>query len=218
MVTVLLTLFFITGITSRGLEFSHFYHARSASASVLKFRSIFSFLDMFSIGMAIAYLERQGALKRLIQQVPAFVPLLMGGFLLAIANIWCTLLSPGEWMTSNNLAYTLFFSPLICAGFGLFLLTNIFYKETRRSIFNTYPLASIGLISYSVYLYHIGVQFVVFSRLHLDRYIANWSLVAFLNGLISLPFVLLVSYMMYFLVEKPSLRWLNRRRVAMVPQ
>lgn len=120
-------------------------------------------------------------------------------------------------MNSNNLCYTLFFSPLICIGFGFLILTNILYKKTQKNVFNTFPLVSVGLISYSVYLYHVGVQFAVFNRLHLDRYISNWSLMAFLNALIALPFVLLTSAVMYFLVEKPSIQWLRRRKDAPIP-
>ena len=174
-VVVLLCLFFITGIVSRGLEFHHFYALQPRSISVLKFRSIFSFLDMFSIGMAIAALEKSGAMRRCVQRIPALWPLLIGGVLVVTANLWCTLVSPGEWMNSNDFLYTLFFSPLVCIGFGFFLLTNVCYPTTQRSIVNTFPLVSLGLISYSVYLYHVGVQFAVFGRLHLDKYISSWS-------------------------------------------
>ena len=207
----LLILFFVVGIASRGVEFAVNAHPHFAGASTLKFRSIFSFLDMFGAGMLIAYVEKSGAAERF-QQIPPFVLMLAGACLLIGANFWCSLLSPGDWMNSNNLLYTLFFAPSICAGFGLLLLTNILYKKTQRNIFNTFPLVSVGLISYSVYLYHIGVQFVVFSHLHLNRYISNWTLVNFLNALVALPVILVVSAAMYFLVEKPSLDWIKRRK------
>ena len=208
---LLLILFFIVGIASRGLEFAASVHPHGAATSAPNFRSIFSFLDMFGIGMVIAYLEKSGAAQRL-QRIPPLVPLLAGICLLISANLWCSLLLPGEWMNSNNLLYTLCFSPLICIGFGLFLITNILYKQTQKNIFNTFPLVWIGLISYSVYLYHTGVQFVVFGHLHLNRHISNWTLLTLVNALIALPVVLLVSGAMYFLIEKPSLDWLKRRK------
>lgn len=73
-----------------------------------------------------------------------------------------------------------------------------------------------GAISYSVYLYHAGVQAVFFLLLARLRpwlgTVGPYLEFGWLPGLVSLPAVLAVGWVMYRLVERPSLVVCDRLR------
>ena len=65
---------------------------------------------------------------------------------------------------------------------------------------------AVGTISYSVYLYHIGVQYVLFPRVPLQG-VGDFHLRGAISGLLFLAPTLAVAATAYLLVERPCLRW-----------
>jgi len=105
----------------------------------------------------------------------------------------------GQW----HIVYVLLIYPLI-----IYLVLNI---KLLDKAFSIKPLAYLGDISYSVYLWHFPVQLVVKTTDELFQLNLNYSsrlifaLIAFL--------ILVVSVISYELFEKPVMRSIRRRMV-----
>ena len=73
------------------------------------------------------------------------------------------------------------------------------------------PLVAVGVVSYSLYLYHIGVQFALL-RVIPFNYGGSYLLETACNAALMLAPVLLVAAVMYRAVEAPSLKAVRRFR------
>lgn len=92
-------------------------------------------------------------------------------------------------------------------GLALLLLFTAAIRFPHWPLFrwlNSKPLVFIGALSYSLYLVHLGVLYMVRDLLHVDPILAR--------GLLSLAISLAVSWLIYKLVEKPCAA-LRRRLV-----
>ena len=195
--------FLIVGWVSRGLEY------RATFTGDLRFRLPFSFLDLFATGMFVAYLEFTNAHYLRERRLLRGALLLSAAILLFGTNHWLVAAGGSDWLSPPSLALACFYPTFICAAFALILVVVL--TRTRRSIpiLTSAPLVFVGRISYSMYLFHIGVGYFLLTRL--PRGLGLWlGSRPPVYALVQLGPVLLVSYLAYRAVELPSLRWIER--------
>lgn len=196
--------FLICGVASRILEI-----LSSERSTPVAFSSIFSYLDMFSGGMFIACLGQHTLAK-----LAAFAGYIQTcGLLCIIAGAsWAH--SYGSWQKSDDVICGVL-SPLVIAfGATLAVLGSCAGDSFLNRMLRWRPLAQLGVISYSVYLYHTGVQYFVFQIPFPPT--LNWTLRAFAYAILSLPPTLAVAYVMFLFVEKPSLKMARSRHFSAV--
>jgi peptidoglycan/LPS O-acetylase OafA/YrhL len=207
---LLVCMFVIIGLVSRGLEY------RATVVGAVRFRLPFSFLDLFAMGMLAAYLELTQA-PFLRQRWPLRATLLLSGIVLFFAtNYWFVGAGGVDWLTAPTLALVSLYPLGICAGFGLILLAVRTRASYSIPLLTARPLVFIGQISYSIYLYHVGVGYLLLTRLphRAGHWLAAHPLV---YALAQLGPVLIFSYLAYRAIELPSLRWMegfSRSRAA----
>ena len=194
--------FVIIGVVSRGIEYS------TTLPGALRFRLPFSFLDLFAMGMFVAYLELSQA-PFLRGRLP-----LRGGMLLCAAallfgsNRWLVVAGGSDWLSPPSLALACLYPMLICAAFALILLALLTRNRYAVAVLTSEPLVFIGRISYSMYLFHIGVGYFLLTRL--PRGLGLWlGAHPPVYAIVQLGPVLVVSYLAYRAVELPSLRWVE---------
>ena len=111
-----------------------------------------------------------------------------------------------DWLSPPTLALACFYPTLICAAFALILLVLLSRARYRVAVLTSAPFVFIGQISYSMYLFHVGVGYFLLTRLPRD--LGQWlGLHPLVYALVQLGPVLVVSYLVYRAVERPSLRW-----------
>jgi len=197
------------GLLARGAEIL-FWRSHGAASNDVMFRSIFSYLDMFAIGMLIATL-RLPTLATVLRPRVRFGALILVGTAVTIAtNLWCCRANYGHWLETPDFLYGLLFPALTCIGWGLLILSNILFEERSFPFFNRGFFVWVGQISYTVYLYHLGIQFVYLRYGHVGSHFSNWDVKNVVDALVSLPIVLITSAGLYWLVERPCLNWLSR--------
>ncbi len=213
-----IALLFGFGVVARSCEVFFFAPTHNIAVDV-RFVSIFSFLDLFAFGMLLVLIQEKMRTSNG-NGVPSpfylkTAPLVFGGLALTVlANLWCSLSAQGDWLTSPNATFSILFPVLLCAGFTCLLGASVLDGWAER-VFSWKPLVLLGAVSYSIYLYHIGVQVVVGSILPRITGPMYWGAAALSSAFISLPLVLLLSFIMYRLVEKPCLDWLERRKTSL---
>lgn len=197
---LLIALFVAVGLASRCTELLY-HQAFQLGEDVPYFKTIFSFLDLFGFGMIVAYLEVNPVWKKFAR--PTHL-LSLGAALFLLANYWCSMDSPGIWLQPKSLIFGLSFPPLICLGIALILLGIL--NLGRLPSFPVPQLAFVGTTSYSIYLYHTGVQYFIFKLLLLNDRIKNYNVRAISSAFITLPFILCLGFFMFKAVEEPFLR------------
>ncbi len=118
---------------------------------------------------------------------------------LAIATLLASLLIRGEAFR-ETLRYTL-------QGLAFLLLFTAAIRFPQWPVFrwlNARPLVFLGVLSYSLYLVHLGALFIVRDLLHVESIAAR--------GLLALALSIAVSWLIYKLVEQPCAA-LRRRLV-----
>ncbi|HSU69085.1 MAG TPA: acyltransferase [Tepidisphaeraceae bacterium] len=194
---------FCAGIAGRAIEF-HLTTGRSDT----RFTSAFSYLDLFAAGMMVSFLDRFDVLPRSDRMRLLSA---IGGVLIFLAcNNWAHFSAGGEWLRADDAFYIVAFPAVLCLGIALVLLGVVADPGRGFSILRAKPFVRVGIISYSLYLYHTGVQFVVLRFAGIRS--SSYMFTAFGNAAISLAPTLLVSTAMFYLVENPSLRWASRLR------
>ncbi len=211
----LLLLLFV-GIGTRAFEFYLHGGGGSSPNESIKFKSFLAFLDLFVMGMLVAFLKHLPE-SHVLRRVSSYRLIGSGLFLIVSANLWLTIRGGYDWMTVTELGTAMFFPILVAAGFACVLLAHVLAPERTDRLLHIPALAWVGQISYSIYLYHVGIQAVVWKIFDWKRYIADFSTLAVVNAFTALPVILLVSYVMYRLVEQPTLAWMSilaKRKVA----
>jgi peptidoglycan/LPS O-acetylase OafA/YrhL len=200
--------FALTGLAARGFE-----HARTAGPSARenlpRFTTVFSYLDLFAAGMAAACVERALGARLGRSGGARWIWILAGLGTFVAANNWSLRAARGDWISAPHSAYTVAYPFLLCAGVGLVLVGIRARPAGAWSPLTWGPLVAVGRISYSIYLYHIGVQMV--ANMAVDRW-ARWAwpqsgLAWFAYAAAVLVPTLLVSALMFVLVERPAMRW-----------
>lgn len=194
--------FVLVGWLSRWLEY------RSTPPGELRFRLPFSFLDLFATGMLVGYLElTRAAYFR--ARLPLRTGLLVcAAALLLWANHWLADAGGSDWLKPPTLALACLYPTFVCAAFALILLAVVTRARASVPLLTSSPFVFVGQISYSMYLFHIGVGYFLLTRLPRD--FGAWlGAHPPVYALAQLGPVLLVSYVVYRLVERPSLRWVE---------
>jgi peptidoglycan/LPS O-acetylase OafA/YrhL len=205
--------FIVLGVGGRVAERELFAVLYGADSQVV-YRSIFSYLDLFGYGMAVGVLERSGA--RPGGRVGAAFALAVAAAMFLVGNN-LAFTSGGQWMETRDRALAFAFPPLVTVAMAVLLWVVLTPRASRWPGLNNAPLRFVGRISYSVYLYHLGVQFVLFKRVDLTAAVPDFYLRGFVYGWVFLVPTLALSAVMFFLVEKPCLDWIARRRSPRTP-
>jgi peptidoglycan/LPS O-acetylase OafA/YrhL len=159
----------------------------------------------FSCGILMAKLHMERDLReRLRGRIGYLAPLFAaGGILYAVlARVW---LSGGDNIFNGSLLSTAF-HPLLGLSFSLMMLPLMVLPEKARFMMRLKPLVFIGLISYSLYVWHM----VVIMFLNRYTHLKETAMRADLKMVISLVITLSFSTLSYYLIEKTFLR-LKRR-------
>jgi peptidoglycan/LPS O-acetylase OafA/YrhL len=193
----------LIGLVSRGLEYS------MTLVGQVRFRLPFSFLDLFAMGILAAYLElTQATFLRQHLKLRATL-LLLALALLFASNHWLVSAGGSDWLTPPTLALVCLYPIGICAAFALIVLGLRSRARYGVAVLTSSPLTFIGRISYSIYLYHVGVGYFLLTRL--PRGASLWlGSHQKIYALAQLGPVIIVSYLAYRAVELPSLRWVER--------
>lgn len=195
--------FVLIGWVSRGLEYG------ATSPPDPRFRLPFSFLDLFAMGMFVAYLELSHAafFRARLQLRGAMLVLALA--LLFGTNHWLIVAGGADWLSPPTLALACLYPTFICAGFALILLVVLTRAKYPVPVLTWAPMVFVGRISYSVYLFHIGVGYFLLTRL--PRGLGHWlGSHPPVYALAQLGPVLIISYLAYRAVELPSLRWVEK--------
>ena len=194
------------GLLWRAGEFMLVRNAAGPSQTgVYYFRTLPAYLDLFGAGALVAAVEMLPVAEKLRNLRTSLLLLVCGVLVFLGANVWCTLVGHGDWLTINNTVYTIFFPVVLCLGIVLILIPSVLYFGERSRWLNLRFFVWLGSISYSVYLYHIGVQFMVLKFLHLENLIPDYNLRNIACATVSLVPVIVISAITYLLVEKPCL-------------
>lgn len=164
------------------------------------------FIEVFAVGMicsALYVATVEG--KRLAPRVTrglAWALLLLAAGVVWFASLHTTfsdvLYSPGVHWGWQAVGYPL----LVGVGYGALVLAVVWGNAVIRWPFSVYPLRFIGLISFSLYLWHLPI---LHGQLPDMATSPLW---------LRLVVILLVSYLSYQLVERTFLRWRVRRQPA----
>jgi peptidoglycan/LPS O-acetylase OafA/YrhL len=195
--------FVLIGLVSRGLEYG------ATPPGELRFRLPFSFLDLFAMGMFVGYLELTQASYFRERRWLRGTLLLGAAALLFGANHWLVASGGGDWLRPPTLALACLYPTCVCAAFALLLLAVLCRARYSVAVLTFPPLVFVGQISYSMYLFHIGVGYFLLTRLpHGWGFWLGSHPPAY--AIAQLGPVLAVSYLVYRMVELPSLRWVER--------
>ncbi|MCU1406321.1 MAG: Acyltransferase 3 [Glaciihabitans sp.] len=177
------------------------------------FRSLLSYLDLFAFGMLAAGAERTGWGIRF----SSWPMVAVGSILFWFGNYWCAVATDGRWQTgSMPLVYVAMFPVVICVGLGILMLGASSRSSPAFVWLGWWPLRFAGEVSYSLYLYHTGVQFFLFKFSPFKH--LPFEQMALIHGLISIPLCGGVAVIMYRTVERPSLSLVRRfRRPTLEP-
>ncbi|MFB8791494.1 MAG: acyltransferase [Potamolinea sp.] len=208
-ITVLLMLFI--GVIARATEFFLFDYSSPEFPNPVRFRSVFSFLDLFGFGMLTAYLEY--VLSSQILKKPRYygnVTCTIGILVFIATNAWFSSIGSNWMLIDNPWAVTLF--PVFsCLAISVILLSIVTWRNYMNKILSLKPIVLIGEVSYSLYLYHMAVQLLVAKFLLVDA-IKDISLHNYVLATASFFPTIIISVLMYRLVEKPSLALVARFR------
>ncbi len=181
-----------------------------------RFTTVFAYLDLFAFGMLAAYLDGK-VVDRIRGSRTTRIGLVTAGIIVAlIPNYWSYLINANGWLLADDLIYTASYPVLVCLGFALILLAVCGTPEGGSGLLTWRPLVFLGQISYSLYLYHIGVEYAV-AKLDPLRSVADPYLRNLGHALIAFPPTVLVSVVMYYAVERPFQRRLSRFKTPPKP-
>jgi peptidoglycan/LPS O-acetylase OafA/YrhL len=200
---LLVLAFVVVGLVSRGLEYS------MTRVGDVRFRLPFSFLDLFAMGIFAAYLELTQA-TFLRQRLTLRATLVLCALALLFAsNHWLVAAGGSDWLTPPRLAIVCLYPIGICAAFALIVLGLRTRARYEVPVLTSAPLTFVGRISYSMYLYHVGVGYFLLTRLPPGPglWLGSHPKV---YALAQLGPVIIVSYLAYLAIELPSLRWVER--------
>ena len=205
------TLFLCLGFGARGLELFRTTGPGFTNEPVIRFHTVFSFLDFFATGMFVAAFEAIAHASKTPGRWTTWSLLVVGTTLFLLANRWCSLAGAGDWMLVNDFTFLWWFPLLLCLGLAMILYTVVCSERLLTAILANPALVYVGKISYSVYLFHILVQLPMFKLLPLDG-IHDQTVRSFCWGCISVTPTIVLATVTFWLVEAPFLRLAERFR------
>jgi peptidoglycan/LPS O-acetylase OafA/YrhL len=206
----------IIGIASRFIECHYLagYYAAIGNQDGVRFRSTFAYLDLFAFGMAVTavqLLDPDSPIAQFLQRSVARAFLIVMGIALFVAgNDWCAAATGGVWQGQGSTLFLTCFPVLICGGLALLLLSIVTSPFQGPIWLRSGPLRWLGVISYSLYLYHTGVQYFIFKLRLFHAHTYNVMTVG--NALVSFLPAVAVASLFFFVVERPSLKLVARVR------
>jgi len=192
--------FVLVGLVSRALEYS------TSPFGTVRFRLPFSFLDLFAMGILAGYVELTYGTWLRLQLASRWVLGISAGVSVLALNNWALAGGSFDWFTPPSIQHACLYPIGLCAAFALLLL--VLRSRTRHHVpaLTSRVAIFLGQISYSVYLYHIAVEYTLLAVA--PKRISTWlGGHNFIYGLVSLPLVVVVSYIAYRLVEAPAISW-----------
>ncbi len=132
----------------------------------------------------------------------AWMRFAVGLVLFVLANDWFAV--EGDWLLGGGRFYVVLFPLVLCLGASLMLEALLSQPRAPASVPGMRALQFVGVISYSLYLYHVGIQVVVFRFIRLDAF--SFTAKSLLYAAISLGPAMLAAWVMYRLVEEPAMR------------
>jgi peptidoglycan/LPS O-acetylase OafA/YrhL len=174
------------------------------------------FLGIFLAGVAANYLavafkktSEQSLNVRRGWEVAAF--LCLAGYVCTIPSVYSVLSDTAYDRNAFHNAHILY-----CLLWSITVLGILLGTGQLRRILDSKPLVFLGKISYSLYLWHLIVVYLVgpFSHYRLEsilhwyglsKYIASWS---------TLIGTILIATASYYLIERPVLSWRKRHHVT----
>ena len=165
-------------------------------------------LDQFFIGVCAAWIA---AVRPLSQR--AAVGSLLAGAAVIVAMVFVA--APrGDFLVHIDAPYLFIHHTITALGFGMLVLGAAGPTRAGTALFANRPMTWLGLISYSLYLWHYPLLSAAQALGWLDGTLApRWVIVA----VAVVPIVLAVSALSYRFVEKPFLRSSRAPRVAAPP-
>lgn len=155
----------------------------------------------FCCGIFLAKLYLEGDFwERVRGRMGRLGPLFLAGGALyvVLARLW---LSGGDEIFNDVLISTVF-HPLVGFSFSLMMLPLMALPEKIRFMMRLKPLVFVGLISYSIYVWHMFI--IMFLNKYAD--LRDAAVRADLKMLLALAAALVFSTLSYYLVEKTFLR------------
>ena len=198
-------LFVVIGLISRSYEVLFVNHWWP-SVTIVRFKWVFSYLDLFGIGILLYSAEgmlraRFGRLKLAWALVCMFAALMV----LAVTSVWAKR-SGIDWQNAHDAFFMIVAPGLTCMAFAVMIGSTGLSRLQDLPVFHWKWLQWIGKISYSVYLYHIGVLFAVNRLLDPMSRGIDWTTSCIIIAAVSLPFTLAIAWLSYVFIEEPFIR------------
>lgn len=171
-----------------------FWHSASSNNGLVLGNILPGRLSEFCYGMILAkiYLEKTELLNKLKKNLYILITAILS--FICISVCWYIWLKLGDTVLDNKIANVIYY-PSIGLGFGLFFLLAI--TSTRlNKILSLKPVTFIGIISYSIYLWHVFVLALI-----------GDSIRGSTGFLVSIIATLVISTVSYYLIEKTFLKF-----------
>jgi peptidoglycan/LPS O-acetylase OafA/YrhL len=152
------------------------------------------YLPLFLMGVFLAEITASGR-----AQVRQRETVIIASIVLAVGFLAVVLITPGTPGWSASLKQSWPFGVLYLGLFALAL-----FAERVRRIFEWAPLIRLGEVSYSLYLSHVVVLYLA-AGLFIGKLSLSGVALFVAQMTISVPVCILVGYLFYFAVEKPTM-------------
>jgi peptidoglycan/LPS O-acetylase OafA/YrhL len=173
------------------------------------------YLEVFGLGMlcSVLYLTAQEESRRMRRRLPwigvaLVLTALVAMFELARLDMRQDILTPPYFMFTHAADPLVIGGPLLSGlPYAALTLGVLWAPRWLRAVFESWPLRFIGLISYSLYLWHLPIlEFASRYAIALPQDV-RIGFEVFIGFAVAVP----VAYLSYQLVERP---FLARRRIA----
>jgi peptidoglycan/LPS O-acetylase OafA/YrhL len=201
----------LVGVGSRWFECKFIDHYDPRAVALIRFKWATSYLDLFAVGILARRIELTVAARKWLRPKAGAVQILL--FVSGLCLCWGVgrwSLTAGRWQSSSDLGFLVVAPILVVIAFGGMVLAAGSFASRNSVFFRLTELAALGQISYSVYLYHTGVQFVVGRFVPVGAWRLSFAEGNWTTALIALPITLIIASVSYRWVEKPSIALASR--------